>query len=62
MRLHGPKGRRELELEKFFVIPKADGEREHDLRPNEIVTEVLLPPAGEIRAAHYGGSPAERGV
>jgi xanthine dehydrogenase YagS FAD-binding subunit len=53
VRLHGPKGRRELELEKFFVIPKADGEREHDLRPNEIVTEVLLPPAGEIRAAHY---------
>jgi hypothetical protein len=36
VRLEGPKGKRELPLEKFFVIPKSDGEREHDLRPNEI--------------------------
>jgi xanthine dehydrogenase YagS FAD-binding subunit len=53
VRLEGPKGRREMALEKFFVIPKAEGEREHDLRPNEIVTEVLLPPAQEVQAAHY---------
>jgi xanthine dehydrogenase YagS FAD-binding subunit len=53
VRLQGPKGRRELPLEKFYVTPKADGEREHDLRPNEIVTEVLLPPAVNVKAAHY---------
>lgn len=53
IRLEGPKGKRELPLEKFFVIPKNEGEREHDLRPNEIVTEVVIPPALDIKAAHY---------
>jgi xanthine dehydrogenase YagS FAD-binding subunit len=53
IRLEGPKGRRELALENFFVTPKAEGEREHDLRPNEIVTELRLPPPLDVRAAHY---------
>src|SRR5579862_9551636 len=53
IRLDGPKGKRELPLEKFFVIPKTESEREHDLRPNEIVTEVLIPPASDVKAAHY---------
>jgi xanthine dehydrogenase YagS FAD-binding subunit len=53
IRLEGAKGKRELPLEKFFVIPKTENEREHDLRPNEIVTEILIPPAGEVKAAHY---------
>jgi xanthine dehydrogenase YagS FAD-binding subunit len=53
VRLEGPKGKRELPLEKFFVIPKTDGEREHDLSPNEVVTEVVLPPAPGMKAAHY---------
>jgi xanthine dehydrogenase YagS FAD-binding subunit len=53
IRLEGPKGKRELPLEKFFVIPKTDSEREHDLRPNEIVTEILIPPASDVKAAHY---------
>ncbi len=53
IRLEGPKGKRELPLEKFFVIPKTEAEREHDLRPNEIVTDIVLPHAGEVKAAHY---------
>src|SRR5579859_5050239 len=53
IRLEGPKGKRELPLEKFFVIPKSAGEREHDLRPNEIVTEIVIPPAADLKAAHY---------
>jgi xanthine dehydrogenase YagS FAD-binding subunit len=53
IRLEGAKGKRELPLEKFFVIPKNENEREHDLRPNEIVTEILIPPAGDVKAAHY---------
>jgi len=53
IRLEGPKGKRELPLEKFYLIPKSDTEREHDLRPNEIVTEVLLPSASDLKAAHY---------
>jgi xanthine dehydrogenase YagS FAD-binding subunit len=53
IRLEGPKGKRELPLEKFYVIPKSESEREHDLRPNEIVTEVWIPPASDVKAAHY---------
>jgi xanthine dehydrogenase YagS FAD-binding subunit len=53
IRLEGPKGKRELPLERFFVIPKTEGEREHDLRPNEIVTEILIPSASDVKAAHY---------
>jgi xanthine dehydrogenase YagS FAD-binding subunit len=53
VRLDGPKGKRELPLEKFFVIPKNESQREHDLRPNEIVTEILIPPASDVKAAHH---------
>ncbi|HVO80007.1 MAG TPA: FAD binding domain-containing protein [Terriglobales bacterium] len=53
VRLAGPKGRRELPLEKFYVIPRADGEREHNLQPNEILSEIVIPAAGGVNAAHY---------
>ena len=51
--LVGPKGKRELPLEKFFLTPKTEAEREHDLRPNEIMAEVILPPSKGLNAAHY---------
>jgi len=54
IRLLGPKGPRELPLEKFFVIPKSEDEREHDLQPNEIVTEIIVPaPVAGAKASHY---------
>ncbi|MGA8620463.1 MAG: FAD binding domain-containing protein [Candidatus Sulfotelmatobacter sp.] len=53
IRLEGPKGKRELPLEKFYVVPKNLDEREHDLRPNEIVTAVSIPSASDVKAAHY---------
>jgi len=53
VRLQGPQGSRELPLEKFFVTPQGDQEREHDLKPNEIVTDILLPPAPNVHAGHY---------
>jgi len=53
IRLEGPKGKRELPLEKFYIIPKTETEREHDLRPNEIVTEIVIPPADGLKTAHY---------
>jgi xanthine dehydrogenase YagS FAD-binding subunit len=53
IRLEGPKGKRELPLERFFVIPKNEKEREHDLQPNEILTELVIPPAADMKAAHY---------
>ena len=53
VRLFGPKGKREIPVDKFFVIPQKESEREHDLRPNEIVTEIVLPPLAGIKAATY---------
>jgi xanthine dehydrogenase YagS FAD-binding subunit len=54
IRLFGPSGQREIPLEKFFVIPKTEAEREHDLRPNEVVTELIVPaPAVGARVSHY---------
>ncbi|MCW5978776.1 MAG: FAD binding domain-containing protein [Bryobacteraceae bacterium] len=46
-------GPREVELEKFFVAPKDDKSREVDLKPNEIVTEILVPSGSGIRSATY---------
>jgi xanthine dehydrogenase YagS FAD-binding subunit len=43
--LHGPSGPREIAVEELFVTPKAAGEREHSIRPNEILTEISIPAA-----------------
>jgi xanthine dehydrogenase YagS FAD-binding subunit len=43
VRILGPRGSREISAEKFFVIPKNEREREHNLQPNEIVTTIVLP-------------------
>jgi xanthine dehydrogenase YagS FAD-binding subunit len=53
VRLFGPKGKREIPVEKFFVIPQTESQREYDLMPNEIVTEVVLPPLAGVKAATY---------
>jgi xanthine dehydrogenase YagS FAD-binding subunit len=53
IRIEGPDSKREIPLENFYRIPKTDIEREHDLRPNEIVTEILIPSPQDVRAAHY---------
>lgn len=46
VKLVSPKGSRELPVEKFFVIPSGDDTRETALRPDEVLTEILVPPAG----------------
>jgi len=43
-RVAGPKGARWIPVEKFHVLPSEDPQRETVLRPNEILTEILLPP------------------
>jgi xanthine dehydrogenase YagS FAD-binding subunit len=53
VRITGPRGSRDLALEKFFVIPKTDQQREHDLQPDEFITQVVVPPAPGVRAAQY---------
>ncbi|HEX4966639.1 MAG TPA: FAD binding domain-containing protein [Thermoanaerobaculia bacterium] len=49
----GPQGERWLDLEKLYRIPTKEGEREHDLRPGEMLTEVVLPPAAGRKVASY---------
>jgi xanthine dehydrogenase YagS FAD-binding subunit len=51
--IHGPKGGREVEAEKFFVTPKTADEREYDLKPGEIVTSIVLPLPFNTRSATY---------
>jgi xanthine dehydrogenase YagS FAD-binding subunit len=53
VRTYGPKGKREIPVEKFFRIPQSENEREHDLMPDEIVTEVIVPPMQGARSATY---------
>lgn len=53
IRIAGPDGERELALEKFFRIPASETEREHDLKPTELLTEIVLPPAKNVRTANY---------
>src|SRR5215813_6036631 len=53
IRIAGPRGTREIALEKFFVVPKADQEREHALQPDEFITHVIVPAAPGVRAAQY---------
>jgi xanthine dehydrogenase YagS FAD-binding subunit len=49
----GPKGAREIALDQFYRTPQSDSERETVLLPNEIVTEVIIPPPGNVRVATY---------
>ncbi len=53
VRIVGPSGQREVELAKFFRAPQAENEREHDLKTNEIITEIIVPPANGAKAAQY---------
>jgi xanthine dehydrogenase YagS FAD-binding subunit len=53
IKLVGPEGERTVDLEQFFVLPKADPTRENVLRPGEILTEVVIPaPARGSRSVY----------
>jgi xanthine dehydrogenase YagS FAD-binding subunit len=45
VKLVSAKGSRELPVSQFFVIPKDEDSREIALRPDEILTEILIPSA-----------------
>jgi xanthine dehydrogenase YagS FAD-binding subunit len=49
----GPGGTRDVPVEAFFRSPSSENEREYDLKPNEIVTEIRLPLPRGIRSATY---------
>ena len=43
VKVHGPRGEREILLEEFFVFPDDRLQSETVLKPNEVVTEVFIP-------------------
>lgn len=51
--IQGPQGSREVGVDKFFSTPSAEGQREYDLKPNEILTGITVPPAGGAKMAIY---------
>ncbi|HKS82566.1 MAG TPA: FAD binding domain-containing protein [Candidatus Acidoferrales bacterium] len=52
--LHGPAGHREVSAESFFVSPKSKDEREHAIKPNELLTQIAIPASSrEWRNATY---------
>lgn len=54
VRIAGAGGSREVALENFYRMPKSENEREHDIKPNEIVTEILVPPlAAGTKVGNY---------
>ena len=49
----GSKGNRNVRIENFFVGPDKDIQKENILAPNEIVTEIHLPPVtGSVRSSY----------
>ena len=52
--LAGSSGTREIQVQDLFVSPKNEGEREHSLAPNEILTEIAIASASRgLRSATY---------
>lgn len=53
VRIQGPKGSRDVPVERFFVTPQNAGQREYDLKPGEIVTDITIPSAAGAAGATY---------
>ncbi len=52
-KLFGPSGEREIPLENLFTTPTREGEREHTLKPDEVLTEIQVPAHHMASAALY---------
>ncbi len=46
------KGARKIAAEKFFLTPQSEQDREIDLKPGEIVTEIVVPSTGAKNATY----------
>ncbi len=53
IRVFGSSGKRDIPAEKFFSTPKSEGEREYNLKPDEILTEIIVPMAAGAKGATY---------
>jgi xanthine dehydrogenase YagS FAD-binding subunit len=52
VKLVSAKGSREVPIAKFFVVPANETAREIALQPNELLTEIIVPPAA-VRSSTY---------
>lgn len=53
VKIFGPSGEREVAVDKLYVTPKSDADRENALAPNEILTWIVIPPTLGVRSATY---------
>ena len=53
MRVAGPDGEREIDSDRFYVMPDRNMYGETVLESNELVTGVILPRAANVRSAYY---------
>ncbi len=53
VRVHGPGGERQIALSDLYVSPKTENEREYVIKPNEILTEIEVPPSRALKMANY---------
>jgi xanthine dehydrogenase YagS FAD-binding subunit len=53
LRIAGPKGMKLIPIEKFYILPSQDVEKETVLKSNEILTEILLPPQPKDLRSSY---------
>jgi len=53
VRIAGPRGEKEVLAEEFFELPERNLYGETALRPDELLTHVILPPARAVKSATY---------
>jgi xanthine dehydrogenase YagS FAD-binding subunit len=53
LRIAGPRGERIVPAEEFFELPERNLYGETALRPDELLTHVMLPPARAMKSATY---------
>ncbi|HTV56860.1 MAG TPA: FAD binding domain-containing protein [Terriglobia bacterium] len=53
LRIEGQHGAREISVEKLYTAPTQSEEREHTIKPNEILTEIIVPRQTGSRSAYY---------
>lgn len=53
LKIASASGVREVTAENFFRVPASDAEREVDLKPNEILTEIVLPVSRDTVSSTY---------
>jgi xanthine dehydrogenase YagS FAD-binding subunit len=53
LKLQGSEGVREVKLEDFYLLPGNTPDREHDIYPGEIITEIFVPRKDWARRSGY---------